>query len=101
VEPHARLVRVRYEDFVRAAPAELERIMRFLGLEMEDGQLDPARFGNHARAARRQFRMLRAPISDDRVGRWRAELSASERRAFERVAREPLAAYGYLDEDAG
>jgi hypothetical protein len=101
VEPDARLVRIRYEDFVRTAPAELERVMRFLGLEMEDRQLDPARFGSHPRAERQQFRLLRAPISDDRVGRWRAELSGAERHVFERVAREPLAAYGYLDEDAG
>ncbi|HET6639834.1 MAG TPA: sulfotransferase [Gemmatimonadota bacterium] len=101
VEPDARLVRVRYEDFVRAAPAELERVMRFLELEIEDRQLDPAEFGSHARAERRQFRLLRSPISDHRVGRWRAELAAAERRDFERVAGEALAAYGYLDEDAG
>jgi hypothetical protein len=101
VEPDARLVRVRYEDFVRAAPAELERVMRFLGLAMEGRQLDPARFGSHTRAERRQFRMLRGPISGVRVGRWRAELSGAERRAFERVASAALASYGYLDEDAG
>lgn len=101
VEPEPRLVRLRYEDFVRAAPAELGRIMRFLALEMEDRQLDPARFGDHARARRRPFRLLGQPISGDRVGRWRSELSAAECRDFERVAGEQLAVYGYLDEEAG
>jgi hypothetical protein len=75
--------------------------MRFLDLEMEERQLDPARFGDQARARRLPFRLLGQPISDDRVGRWRVELSDAERRDFERAAREPLAAYGYLDEDAG
>lgn len=101
VEPHPRLVRLRYEDFARAAPAELERLMRFLELEVEDRQLDPAGFGSHKRGDREEFRLLRAPVSDRRVGRWRAELAPADRRAFERVAREPLAAYGYLDEGAG
>lgn len=101
VEPHSRLVRVRYEDFVRAAPAELERLMRFLELESEDRQLDPERFGGHKRAGRDEFRLLREPVSDRRVGRWRSELAPTERRTFERVAGAPLAAYGYLDGDAG
>ena len=101
VEPDPRIVRVRYEDFVREARTQLARLMRFLELEIEDPQLDPARFGNQARADREQFRLLREPVSGHRAGRWRAELSAAERRDFERVARAPLAAYGYLDEDAG
>lgn len=101
MEPDARLFRVRYEDFVRAASAELEKVMRFLELEMEDLQLDPVRFGNQARARRGEFRLLRETVTDRHVGRWRAELSGAERRDFERVASEALAAYGYLDEDAG
>ena len=101
VEPHPRLLRVRYEDFVRAPQAELERMMRFLDLAVEDQQLDPARFGSHRRGGREEFRLLREPVSDRRVGRWRTELALAERRVFERVAGRPLAGYGYLDEDAG
>lgn len=100
VEPHPRLLRLRYEDFVRAAPAELERLMRFLELEREDRQLDPARFGGHKRAGREEFRLLREAVSARRVGRWRTELAAAERLAFERVARASLSEYGYLEEDA-
>lgn len=92
----ANLLSLRYEDFVHAPAAELERLMGFLGLEPEEAQLDPARFGRHRRGDLDEFRLLRAPITDHRVGRWRAELSDAEVRDFERVAGRMLAAYGYL-----
>lgn len=90
-----RLLTVRYEDFVRDPSGELERMMRFLELAPEPGQLDPDRFGIHRRARRAEFRLLGTPISTARIGRFRAELSAAERRAFERIAGRPLAAHGY------
>jgi hypothetical protein len=90
-----RIVTLRYEDFVRDPKRELDRVMRFLALERETQQLDPERFGNSKRSDREEFRLLRSPVSDQRVGRWRAELSSAERGAFERVARRLLAAYGY------
>lgn len=101
VEPHPRLFLMRYEDFVGTALAELERLMRFLELELEDRQLDPARFGGHKRAAREEFRLLAEPVTARRVGRWRTELAPAERLTFERVAGRQLAKYGYVDEDAG
>ena len=98
LDGHPRLTTVRYEGFVRAAPRELERVMGFLGLASEPGQLDPDRFGSHKRGRRDEFRLLRSPVSDHRVGRWRDELSAAEKTDFERVARRQLVAYGYLEE---
>lgn len=92
---HPSLLSLRYEDFVRAPAPELERVMRFLDLEVEAGQLDPDRFGGHKRGDLEEFRLLRAPISDRRVGRWRDELSGAEVRDFERVAGPLLDAYGY------
>ncbi|HYO47086.1 MAG TPA: sulfotransferase [Gemmatimonadota bacterium] len=92
-----RLATIRYEDFARDAPWELDRMMRFLELESEDQQLDPERFGSHKRGRRDEFRLLRSPVSDRRVGRWQTELSSAEQRDFERVAHRQLAAYGYLD----
>ena len=97
MDQNPRLATIRYEDFVRDAPGELDRVMRFLELESEDQQLDPERFGSHKRGRRNAFRLLRSPVSDRRVGRWRTELSTSEKRDFERVARRQLFAYGYLD----
>ena len=90
-----RLLTLRYEDFARSAPGELGRTMRFLELEPEPGQLDPANFGSHKRGRREEFHLLRSAVSDARVGRFRAELSPAERRVFERVAARQLAAHGY------
>ena len=101
MEGNSRLATIRYEDFVRDAPRELDRVMRFLELESEGQQLDPERYGSHKRGRRDEFRLLRSPVSDRRVGRWRTELSATERRDFERVARRQLRVYGYLDDTAG
>jgi hypothetical protein len=96
LEGHPALLTVRYEDFVRSPPRELGRVMRFLALEPEPGQLDPVRFGGHKRGRREEFQLLRSPVSDSRVGRWKRELSADELADFERVARPQLAALGYL-----
>lgn len=96
---HPRLLTLRYEDFARDATRELERTIRFLELEPEPEQLDPARFGAHKRGRRQEFQLLRSPISDGRVGRFHAELSPAERRVFERVAGRQLAAHGYPLED--
>lgn len=96
-----RLATMRYEDFVRDPRGELDRVMGFLGLEREDQQLDPNRYGSQERARRDEFRLLRSPVSDRRVGRWRRELTSAERSAFERVAGRPLRFYGYLDETEG
>jgi hypothetical protein len=93
---HPALISVRYEDFVRSAPRELDRVMRFLELAPEPGQLDPGRFGGNKRGGREEFRLLRTPVSDSRVGRWTRELSPEERADFERVARAQLVAFGYL-----
>lgn len=98
---HPRILTLRYEDFARSAPEELDRVMRFLGFEPEPGQLDPAAFGSHKRGRRNEFHLLRSAVSDARVGRFRAELSPAERRAFERVAARQLAAHGYRLEDRG
>jgi hypothetical protein len=100
LQGNPRIATLRYEDFVRDPRSELDRLMRFLELEREDQQLDPQRFGSHKRGRRDEFRLLRSPVSDHRVGRWRQELTPAERKDFERVASRPLAAYGYLD-DAG
>lgn len=91
----ANLLSLRYEDFVQAPAPELERLMGFLGLEPEKAQLDPARFGRNRRGDLDEFRLLRAPITEHRIGRWRAELSEAEVRDFERVAGPMLDAYGY------
>ena len=98
LEGHPALETVRYEDFVRSAPHELDRVMRFLSLRSETGQLDPARFGSHKRGRRDEFHLLRSPVSDLRVGRWKEELTARKKADFERVARPQLTAYGYLEE---
>lgn len=90
----ARLLSIRYEDFVRAPALGLKRVMGFLDLDPEPSRLDPDQFGSHRRGDLKEFRLLRSPITDQRGG-WRGELSETEVRDFERVAGRLLDAYGY------
>lgn len=65
---------LRYEDLVCDPEATLRRVLDFVGLDWSDRLLQPE-------AAGRDFDEIRArsPVSDCSVGRWRDELSISER----------------------
>jgi hypothetical protein len=104
---------VRYEALVRSPEPTLREICRFLDLAF-----DPAMLAYHTRSAARldehqsrydtagrlviskdarlyNQRFVKEPPRPDRIGRWRAELSADEARRFEAVAGEWLERLGY------
>jgi Sulfotransferase family len=87
-----RYFELRYEDLVAEPEERLRDMCRFLGLELEPGQLeyhrdvDPTRLQDHPRLAE--------PPQKD-VRRWRAEMSPEGQELFEAVAGGLLARLGY------
>jgi Sulfotransferase family len=112
---------VRYEELVADPRPVLEAVCELIELPFDEAMLD-----YHQRSAERLEEMRRelpegggsaqlsverrmethrrttAPPDPARASRWREEMSAADRAAFERVAGETLAELGYpLDEPAG
>ena len=105
---------IRYEDLVSDTEATLRRICEFIELDF-----DPAMLDYHRNASARLAEMNRdldnadngiirtatnrlaahalttEPPTTDRSGRWRAEMTATERDDFERVAGALLSELGY------
>jgi Sulfotransferase family len=105
---------LRYEDLILDTEPVLRRVCEFIRLDF-----DPAMLDYHARSSERLREMARAlpgdgraqhlsverrmathamttkPPSVDRVARWRTQMSASERAAFEAVAGDLLDELGY------
>ncbi|MDG2424921.1 MAG: sulfotransferase [Phycisphaerales bacterium] len=86
---------VRYEDFTSNPAEHLEKLMAFLGLELEPAQFEATQVKADARASFQRHQRLAQPISNATVGRWRKEMSGSEVQKFQAVAGEELKAFGY------
>src|SRR5918996_5486464 len=111
---------VRYEDLIGDTEPVLRRVCEFIKLDF-----DPEMLAYHERSSERLKEMARVlpgdgraqhlsverrmathamttkPPSADRVARWRTQMSASDRAAFEEVAGTLLAELGYpIGEDA-
>ena len=113
--PEGRYLEVRYEHLVSAPEREARRAAALAGLEWDQRMLAyaetaPARMAptirdvrlpsglEMTRADRRgQHALVFEPPRADRVGRWRAELSAADVARFEQVAGETLDELGYRD----
>jgi hypothetical protein len=96
---------VRYEDLVLDTEPTLRRVCEFCGLPW-----DPAVLRHYERAEERLQEKARSwpapprlashvltkePPRDDRVGRWRTEMSAADCAVYERIAGKLLAELGY------
>jgi hypothetical protein len=79
VMPEGKVVRVRYEDFVRQPVAELNRILKFLGIEAESTQIEAAVKG----------------VSPRSLGKGRSALGQEEVARLERLVGDTLDRYGY------
>jgi hypothetical protein len=108
----AHYMEVRYESLVLEPVPTLQRICEFVELEWEESMLDYHRAASRRLAAETVDRelpdrvvpraerlgiheLIGRPPQADRVERWRREMSAADRDAFESVAAETLKAYGY------
>jgi hypothetical protein len=109
----SRYIELRYEDLVAEPESELRRVCDFLELPYH---ADMACFWEKTRHGEEEFapyvardgsvrvepearlahhRATARPIARERAGRWRDELTADERDAFERVAGALLSELGY------
>jgi hypothetical protein len=52
----------------------MERVMNFLGLALEEQQLDNQVYGNDIRADKAHFKMLNQKINTSSAGRWEKEM---------------------------
>ncbi len=77
--PHERVIRVRYEDFVREPEVQLKRLLGFLGLEV------PAE----------EVRRTVAGVSSRSIGKGRASLEEGEVKHLESLIGDTLERYGY------
>lgn len=98
---HPRVLEVRYESLVADPAAEFGRVCAFIGEAYSPAMLDP----NTPSRTKRPGLNLNNPsagaqISAKSVGRWRSDLTATERRAFIDIAGELLVALGYAPDHA-
>jgi len=98
--PDARLVDIRYEDFVENPERHLSALMTSLGMELEceNAQLDVAARRMDQRSKTAAFGKLGHPIDQSSVGRWKCDLSSSEVAEFERIASPELKALDYTEQ---
>jgi hypothetical protein len=95
------VMELRFEELVRSPGEVLRGVCGFLGEAFDPGMLDYPRLNAEKRLEPVEFlawkeNTLKAPLAD-RAGRYRADLSAPQVAAFERVAGEMLRACGYLE----
>jgi len=105
---------LRYEDLVADPESVLRRVARFVDLPWDEAMLDYHRQAEQrmsremartlkplgggtitAEERARQHELVSRPPSSSRTGRWRTEMSAQDRAAFESVAGRLLANLGY------
>lgn len=91
----SRVAVIKYENLVRDPRREVGKIMEFLGLHLQEQQLDFKTFGSDKRAQSEYFSKLAGPIDDASVGKWKIVLSDDEKRIFVARARDALKYYGY------
>jgi hypothetical protein len=92
-----RYLELRYEDLVSAPESALRRVCDFAGLPYEEAMLDYVGRSDSASKPHQQ-RLNQAPTPN--VRDWRVEMGAGDRRAFDAIAGDVLAALGYETEDA-
>ena len=94
--PQPNMLFVRYEDVVSRPSEELGRVLGFLGLEYEPQVADG--YGNREGIPEREYAWKKRalePITADRVGLWRRELSDRQIERLERFGGNALDDLGY------
>ena len=93
--------RVHFEDLVQDTEASLQQICAFLGVDFDPAMLAFHETNNEEslepEATLQWKRRTLEPLDESRVGRYQSELTAHQITTVERIAREGLLLYGYLD----
>lgn len=83
ISPNRRIT-IRYEELAKWPENTVKRIMHFLGMEFEKGQIDPDTTNTFMKETE-EHKHLRDPITPRSVGRWRGELSQKEKNQFSKI----------------
>lgn len=86
---------LRYEALVAQPEAELRKICAYLGETYLPEMTEPHRLAGHHHHSHGIYAATRQPINTSRVGRWQAEMSASDQRLFQLMAGGLLEQLGY------
>lgn len=90
-------IMLRYEDLIEDTESQMQRLMHFVGLSYEPGQMEYHRneaVRKHAEKSK-FWKNISAPIDASNKGKYRNSLSAREIRIFESVARTEMKLLGY------
>ena len=93
-----RLMRIRYEELVTAFPQTIQKICRFIGVEVEAEMLRAHQFREELYSRqyyRSMHRNLRGGIRMDRIDSWREELTPREVATVEFLCGELMEYLGY------
>jgi hypothetical protein len=96
--PHGRYLEVKYEDLVAAPRQTCEGMREFLDLPFDDNMLrhHRAQHSLHANSwGHPAADATQKALNKSAIGRYRADLSASQVRAFEQAAASALQEHGY------
>jgi len=89
---------VRYEDLVANTSAEMKRIAEFLGIEFDKVLLTPSVYGRSAGSNTSRMdseEMASGTVTPKMSGRWKSELSDSQKDLIEGLFSKLLRQYGY------
>ncbi|MGX7824788.1 sulfotransferase family protein [Actinokineospora sp. 24-640] len=98
IAPAGRYLEFRYEDLVSAPEPTLRRVVEFLGLPWRPEVLDHASLTHslfHKPWGHPAAEAARNPLYDNRISRYRRDLSETQIAEFERIAGAELARVGY------
>lgn len=79
----SKLINLRYEDLVREPSAVMQKVMEFIGVNFEGNQIS-AKYYSEVSSLKKSavHRNLAKPINTSSVGKWREQLSDSEKLEF-------------------
>jgi hypothetical protein len=98
---HPRYFEMRYEELVSKPKKAVTLLCEFIGERFERNMLQPRTDDEPWRLPARLLNNHEAagPIRDSRIGRWRTEMSALERKTFRNIAGELLLSLGYVSDE--
>lgn len=91
----SRIYDIKYEELTKEPRKEVQKIMKWLGEEFEESQLDPKTISKDKRSSNENFTRLSESISNRTVGSHVELLTEEEMDQFSRICREEMELFGY------
>jgi len=94
-ERNSSVILLRYEDFCQSPKKNLSDIMKQIGIDLEEHQLNPDYYGDTKDSDPETHRRLKAPITPRSVGNWKAALGEKEVQRIEHTLGDLMQDMGY------